>query len=136
MGLWPGLSIPPLKEVCSPQPKREKNLGTFGSTECPLLPPCQSLLPLMLQAFAILSPEASAAGRSSLRAWQRSSLTGEPHKGACSGKNKAPTLETLVASLGAPRSLTTVRKGQPAHCLMNGGTSCPNVTRQCRPEWS
>lgn len=26
----------------------------------------------------------------------------QPHRGACSGKNKAPTLEALPASLGAP----------------------------------
>lgn len=79
------------KEVCRPQPDGKNYPGTLAGTRCPLLPPCQGLLPLVSWGICVAPcpptprQEASAAGGNSPRAWQGSiSLTGEPAQGKTS----------------------------------------------------
>lgn len=43
----------PRKEVCRPRPRGRRIWGQLAGTKCPLLPPCQSLLPLTPRAFSV-----------------------------------------------------------------------------------
>lgn len=93
VGPRPSSLAPPQGGLCIPQPNGKNELVTLAGTRCPSLPPCQGLLPLMswgiclahLPSLRLPTPQASAAGGNSPRAWQRSiSLTGEPAQGKTS----------------------------------------------------
>lgn len=90
-GLWPGSLTPPThhtpRERCAgPSPRGRRIWGH-------LLPTCQGLLPPMSWPFAVLRfPQKPQLREESLQGLAEKQ---QPHEGACSGKNKAPSLEAL-----------------------------------------
>lgn len=105
------------KEVCRPQPDGKNYPGTLAGTRCPLLPPCQGLLPLVSWGICVAPcPRSSPAPPRSLSCWRKLSQglaeKHQPHGGACSGKNKPLPSKHTQLLRGAPSPLTTGRKGQ------------------------
>lgn len=121
--------------VAGLSPKLGKSFWTFGkwyesppalTLSGPYRPSCHGVSWAML---AFCFPEVSAA---------EETLPGpakqpQPHKGACSGKNKAPTLGAHLASPGCTWAAPTGREGQPTTAQRGEGTCCPEVTWLGRP---
>lgn len=111
VGRWPGSSIPPQKRGVQAPTQGEEEFGdSWLALNALCSHPARACCPSRHGPSLCHASPRSLSCRRKLS--QGLAEKQQPHEGACSEKNKAPTLEALAASQGTPRSLTTGREGQ------------------------